>query len=161
MKNYLRIFVVAIISLSILLLTACSGGGNDNPTPPQNIAVTGVVLDRETLNLNPGDSRTLSATVSPSNATNKAVTWLSSNPAVAMVTNGLVTAIANGTTTIAVVTTDGGKMATCTVTVSSSNVPVTGVTLSIMGTLSLTPGNSYTLTATVSPSNATNQTVVW
>ena len=84
------------------------------------VSVTGVSLDSTSANLNVGDSKTLIATISPSNATNKAITWSSSNSSVATVSNGIVTAKAAGTAIITATTSDGGKTATSTVTVSSS-----------------------------------------
>ena len=82
------------------------------------VSVTGVSLDKTELSLTVGGTETLTATVVPANATNKAVTWTSSNPSVATVENGVVTAVSAGTATITVTTEDGAKTATCTVTVS-------------------------------------------
>ena len=83
----------------------------------RNISVTGVTLNKTTASLNIGETVTLTATVSPSTATNKNVTWSSNNTTVATVSNGVVTAKAAGTATITVKTADGSKTATCTVTV--------------------------------------------
>ena len=128
---------------------------------PASVSVTGVSLDKSSLSLDVGNTATLTATVSPSNATNKAVTWSSSNTSVATVsTSGVVTAKAAGSATITVKTDDGGKMATCKVTVSNATIPVTGVSIS-PASLSLTPGQTSKLTATISPSNATNTAVSW
>ena len=89
---------------------------------PQVIAVTGVTLDRQTLSMQPGNNVTLNANISPTDATDPSVTWVSSNPNVATVgANGLVTAKAAGTATITVKTVDGDFSATCAVTVASSN----------------------------------------
>lgn len=84
--------------------------------------VTGVSLSETTLSLKVGDTKTLTANVSPSDADDKSVTWTSSNATVATVSNGTVTAKAEGTTTITVTTTDGGFKATCTVTVETGGV---------------------------------------
>ena len=74
-----------------------------------------------------GDTQTLTATISPSNATNKSVTWSSSNTSVATVSSsGLVTAKAAGSTTITVKTNDGNKTATCAVTVKSRDLNGSG-----------------------------------
>lgn len=82
------------------------------------IAVTGVSLNMTSLTMSVGETKTLNATVSPADATDKRVTWSSSNTAVATVNeNGVVTAISTGTTVITVTTTDGSKTAQCTVTV--------------------------------------------
>ena len=89
-------------------------------TPP----VTGVTLDPTELSLFTGESQTLTATVVPDNATNKAVTWDSSNTEVATVnTNGTVKAVAPGTANITVKTVDGSHTATCAVTVTAPPEP--------------------------------------
>jgi uncharacterized protein YjdB len=121
------------------------------------VAVTGISLSPSSLTLNVGSSSTITATVSPLNATNTNVTWSSSDATVATVANGKITAVKAGTTTITAKTEDGNFTATCAVTVT---VPVTGVTLN-KSTLALTVGSNATLTATVAPSNATNQNVTW
>jgi uncharacterized protein (TIGR02145 family) len=125
-----------------------------------SIAVTGVSLSQATATLSIGGTVTLTATVQPVNATNQAVAWSSNNPAVATVTNGVVTAVAAGTATITVTTADGGKTATCDVTVAPATIPVTGVTLS-QTAANLNVGGTVTLIATVQPTNATNQAVAW
>lgn len=85
-----------------------------NPVP-----VTGVTLDKNTLVLFTGESATLTATVAPENATDKTVTWVSSNPAIVTVDgSGHVKAVAAGTANITVTTTDGNKTAVCAVTVT-------------------------------------------
>ena len=88
------------------------------PSTPTTVAVTGVTLNKTTAALEVGNSLTLTATVSPSNATNKTVTWTSSNTSVATVSNGKVTALKAGKSTITVTTADGSYKATCTVTVT-------------------------------------------
>lgn len=85
------------------------------------ISVTGIALDKSELSLSEGDRATLTATVTPSDATNQNVTWTSDNTAVATVSDaGLVTAIAVGTANITVTTEDGAYTATCAVTVSTA-----------------------------------------
>lgn len=85
-----------------------------NPVP-----VNGVTLDKNTLVLFTGESATLTATVAPENATDKTVTWVSSNPAIVTVDgSGHVKAVAAGTANITVTTTDGNKTAVCAVTVT-------------------------------------------
>lgn len=94
-----------------------------DPVGPQTpTAVSGVSLNETTATLDINDTLQLTATVSPSDATNKAVSWSSNNTSVAAVSNnGLVTAKAEGTATITVTTSDGGFTATCNITV---NAPV-------------------------------------
>ncbi|HTI07524.1 MAG TPA: alpha-amylase family glycosyl hydrolase [Puia sp.] len=87
------------------------------PTVP----VTGVTLSPTSATLNAGATTQLTATIAPANATNQAVTWTSANTAIATVSaSGLVTAVAAGTTTITVKTTDQAKTATATITVNPS-----------------------------------------
>lgn len=92
---------------------------NEPYTPPAIVHVTGISLDRKTATIKKGSILQLSATVTPSNADDKTVRWESSNTDVASVDdNGEVTAIAPGTATITVTTTDQRKTATCSVTVT-------------------------------------------
>lgn len=142
-------------------LTVNGGTLTDNVTGDVIYKVTGVSLDKTSLNLNPGKEGTLTATITPDNATNQNVTWESSDTKVVTVDNGLVTAVAEGTATITVTTADGGKTATCEVTVTPpAKTPVTSVTLD-KTRLTLDVGGSDTLTATVKPDNATNKAVTW
>ena len=125
------------------------------------VSVNGVSLDQTNLSLEEGKTATLTATVSPSSATNKTITWSSSNTSVATVSlSGVVTAMSAGSATITCTTEDGAKEAICVVTVSPATVSVTGVSLDNTS-LSLEEGKTATLTATVSPSNATNKAVTW
>jgi formylglycine-generating enzyme required for sulfatase activity len=88
------------------------------------IAVTGVSLNKTALPLYTGDTETLVATVAPANATNKAATWTSSAPAIATVSAvGQVSGVTAGTAAITVTTSDGGKTAFCTVTVTALALP--------------------------------------
>ena len=122
--------------------------------------VTGVTLDKTSAELTEGDELVLAATVSPANATNKNVTWISSDETVATVKDGKVTALKPGTVKITVKTSDGGKTAECQVTVVAKVYPVTGVTLD-KTSAELTEGDELVLAATVSPANATNKNVTW
>lgn len=83
------------------------------------ILVSAITLSAESLNLRPGETSQLTATVKPSDATNKTLTWSSSNPAVATISDdGTITAIEGGTTIITVKAADGSKISvTCSVTV--------------------------------------------
>ena len=82
-------------------------------------AVTGVTLNKSSLELAQGGSEKLVATVQPTNAANKNVTWSSNAPGVATVSsNGTVTGVSPGTAVITVTTAEGGFTATCSVTVT-------------------------------------------
>lgn len=86
--------------------------------PEETIAVTGITLDKQSIELTIGKSSDLTATVTPSNATNKNINWSSVDETIATVNNGTVTAKSAGTTYIIVSTKDGGFTASCRVTVS-------------------------------------------
>ena len=118
--------------------------------------VTSVTLDKTSASLKAGETLTLTATVKPDDATDKTVTWSTSDASVATVTNGVVVAVKVGTATITAKA--GGKTATCAVTVAATQV--TSITLD-KTTASLRAGESVTLTATVKPDDATDKTVTW
>ena len=123
--------------------------------------VTGVTLNKTILTLNKGATETLRATVSPSDALNKKVTWTSSNTSAVTVNNsGKVTAAAPGMSIVTVTTDDGSHTAVCFVTVTDRIVVVSSVKLN-KTSLTLEEGKTETLNATVSPSNALNKAVVW
>lgn len=125
------------------------------------VAVTGVTIDKDKLDLEPGEKAALTATVAPENATNRDVEWSSSDNKVATVdAKGVVTAVGPGTATITVKTKDGGKTAKVTVTVKAGTVAVTGVELE-RDYISLRVDESIRLTAIVKPENASNKAVTW
>ncbi len=126
---------------------------------PQDVPVTGVSVEPESLSLVVGETQTLTATVFLSNATNQSVSWSSNNEGVATVDdNGLVTAVAAGAATITVTTEEGPYTATCAVEV---RVPVTGVTLAPKELELVEGGATGFLTVTITPPNATNKSVTW
>ena len=129
------------------------------PVTAPVIAVSDVTLNLSAVTLTLGSSETLIPTVLPTNASNRSVSWRSSNTAVATVNvNGVVNALSMGTTTITVTTADGGHTATSDITVVP--IRVTGVMLNRNAT-TITIGSSETLTATLIPVNATNQNLMW
>ena len=144
-----------------------SYGGNfiikaftDNETT--TVDVEKVSLNKSATTLTEGESETLTATIAPSNATgDKTVKWSSSNAEVAAVdSNGKVTAKKAGTAVITA-TSSNRKTASCTVTVKQKEIAITGISLN-KSTTSITEGESETLTATITPSNATgDKTVKW
>lgn len=157
--------VVTAVSAGEAIITVTTEDGGKTATckvtvnAPQTVPVTGVTLDKAELTLEKGSTGTLKATVEPQNATNNTVTWSSSNPEVVTVANGTVTAVSAGTATITVTTADGNHKATCTVTVIPKTVQVSGI--QVQGSASVYVGGSTKLTATVTPTNATNQKVTW
>ena len=161
MKRFL-FFVSMMLALAVV---SCkkeepSGGGSSNTTP-QEVKVNSVALDKSSLSMTVGETAKLTATVSPSDAKNKNIKWSSSSDAVASVgSDGTVTAKGAGSATITCTTEDGGKTATCSVTVKAANVAVTGVTLD-KSSSDLKVGGTVKLTPTVAPADATNKTVKW
>lgn len=121
------------------------------------VPVANVTLDHTVLALFPGDTTALTATVEPDTATDKTVTWESSDPNVATVDqSGKVTAVAQGTATITA--TAGGKTATCTVTVTAKTYTVS-VTPSSIDFGSECPDYTQPDAKTVTITNTGNQTV--
>lgn len=125
----------------------------------KNVAVNGITLSSSNTTMQTGTSKQLTSTVKPLNATDKEVTWTSSDTSVATVTNGKITAVKAGTATITVTTKDGSYKATCKVTVKDP-VKVSDVKLN-QTSLTLTVGGSKTIVATVSPNDAANKSVTW
>ncbi|MGO5288738.1 Ig-like domain-containing protein [Pseudoscardovia suis] len=127
-----------------------------------DVAVSSVSVSPASLSLTVGNSQQLTATVSPSNATDKTVSWKSSDSSVATVSStGLVKAVKAGPATITV-SSSNGKTATASVVVKAAGtvtVPVSMV--SVTGSKTVAVGSTTRLSATVSPSNVTNRTVVW
>ena len=128
------------------------------------ISVTGVTVSPTAKTLAIGKTQQLTATIAPANATDKAVTYFSTNVNVATVSDtSLVKAIAAGTATITVKTSNGGKTATCTITVEATpgaTVPATGVTLDKTA-VTLEKGKTQKLVATVAPDTATDKSIKW
>lgn len=125
----------------------------------EEIPCTGLTLEPDILSFSGSGQQTIVATALPADTTDS-VTWLSSDKNVATVSNGIVTAVGNGDCTITA--TCGSQSASCSVNVSgiSTVVSVTGVTLD-KATASVDTGSTVMLTATIEPSNASNQNISW
>ncbi|MCM1543810.1 MAG: Ig-like domain-containing protein [Ruminococcus sp.] len=152
--------VVKGVKTGKAVITAKSKDGNFTAKCTVTVTqkATGVKLSASTIKVANGQSKTLTATVSPSDASNKKVTWKSSNTAIAKVnSSGVVTGVKAGTATITATTNDGGYSASCKVTIFNSS---SGVTLSA-NVLKIPKGETKILTATVLPESATNKTVTW
>ena len=122
------------------------------------IPVSSITLSQTSMDITVGQTSILIPTVKPDNATDKNVSWSSSNPAIASVDQGLVTGISAGTAMISAKA--GDKTATCFVSVSTSTIPVESISLNHT-TLSIPVGQTETLMATVLPATATDKTVYW
>ena len=138
--------------------------GGEGYVPVTGITVTGeggattITRDNGTL--------ALTATVTPANATNKSVTWSITNGTGQATINssGVVTAVADGTVTARATANDGsGIYGQLVITISGQVIPVTGITVTGAGgaTTITQDHGTLALTATVTPSNATNKTVTW
>ncbi len=127
-----------------------------------NVDVTGIVLSNADLLMEVGDKASLTAMVEPADATVTAVTWQTANPSIATVDeNGNVEAIGVGETIITVTSVSNPEItATCNVTVKSGIINVVGITLD-EHSKELEEGDDFTLTATITPSDATDKSVTW
>ena len=117
-----------ILSLTLPILFvmyACSPKEElpDKPSTPTDVKVTGVSLSQVSVSLSIDETFKLDAILSPANATDKSVTWSSSDPSVVAVSNGMIKGLKIGTATITVTTIDGGYTAVCLVTVKAAPEP--------------------------------------
>ena len=157
-----------ILGVSVLLamFSACEKQSDTIP-------VIGITLDPTSVELVDGESITITAIISPSDATNKHVMWSSSSPSIKVSNGGVTTSFkldaptflingkpALGHGTITATTEDGQKKAKCQVTVYAKTIAVSGIRLS-ESSLHLNKGDSRSLKATVQPDNATDKTVLW
>ena len=148
--------IVTAVKGGNAVITAKAGEKTATCSVKVTVPVQNITLDKTALTLAKGEKATLTATVSPADATDKTVTWSSTDPSVAQVDqNGVVSAIKGGSAVIKAQA--GGKSAVCGVTVTC---PVESVSLD-KTSLTLEVGQTFTLTATVYPSDATDKTVSW
>ena len=147
-----KFYALLFLSLAFLLFSfsACKKVGTEL------VDVVSISIDKTSIQLKVGETMTLSATVNPSNASDKTVTWYSSDASVATVEDGKVTAIKIGTATIKAKA--GDKTATCSITIVPTEV--FSITLD-KSSASLKVGETVTLIATVGPEDATDKTVTW
>ncbi len=145
-----RVFYLLSVVVCLLSLAACN----------ESVSVTAVELNKNELTLAEGASETLTAKVTPDNASDKTVTWVSSDTAVATVNgSGMVTAVAEGEATITATAADGsGHSDECLVRVGDG--AITAIELN-KATLGLILGNSETLEAIITPGYAADKTVTW
>jgi uncharacterized protein YjdB len=164
MKKYsiaIIIFIVLIV-LCVLLLFFDNNQNNpgDNTGSDDNtVEVNSIALDTISLVLIEGDSATIRETILPVNATNKTVTWESSDSSIATVDNGNVTGLTAGNAIITAKS-NNGKTATCEVIVKKPIIEVSEVILD-KESLSIKVGAKETLTATINPSDATDKSIEW
>lgn len=150
---------VNALSVGTTVIKASAGGKNDSCTITvisKTIGVSSITLDKSSLSLKIGEEYQLNATINPSNASEKNVSWSSASSSIATVNNGLVKGISAGETEITA--SCGGKKAVCKVKI----MPVEVESISLSKTeLELFVGDSETITATINPENATNKQITW
>ena len=145
-RSFFHLTVVIVLTVTIAACTA------DVTILPLN-----VTLSQTTATLAPGEELTLTSVVMPDGAAIKNLTWSSSDPTVAVVDNGIVTALNEGVAIITVTTNSGNKSANCKLLVA---YPVSGVEIGRVPAL-MTVGQNLKLTATVIPYDAPDKSVTW
>lgn len=124
------------------------------------IDVTEIRLDKENITIPVGSTCRLTATILPENATDKTLVWKSDDESVAIVDkDGLVTAVKGGSKTM-ITATSGEFSASCTVMIEKEVIPVEGITLD-KEIIEMAVGSSFRLNATITPSDATDKTIIW
>ena len=147
---------------AVVTVTTADGGKTASCTVTTPVDPTGLKLDKTSLVLAPGVSASISASVIPENATSRVVRWTSADPDIASVdAEGVVTALKEGSATIVATCAVGGAYAVCLVTVQGSVTHVASVTVAPSKVDSLSVGSSVTLSATISPANASNRDMTW
>lgn len=149
----MKVFRLLVLVHVLLLAVSCK---------PEAVAVsvTSVTLNATSLSMTEGESVALKAEVSPYNADNQNLTWTSSNTDMVTVSDGVVTAVAEGYATVTVKTEDGGKTASCAVSVKPKVITVKYVNLDI-NAVTLYPSEERRLMVTLYPDDAVDKTVVW
>jgi len=143
---------------SIITVTTVDGSKTATCKVTVPINVTGISLGKTVTTIKLGAKQSLPIKISPTNATNKSITWTSSMPSVANVDDkGKITGLSFGKTLITATTVDGNKVATCELSVG---IPVTKIALN-KKEVTINEREDETLIDTVTPINATNQNVIW
>ena len=163
MKHLFKVLTLFSVVSVVLMVSSCphknepepTPAPTPTPTPSTTISVTGVKLNHTQIYREQGESFILTATVEPANASNKTVTWTTSDGSIATVDNGTVTMTGSTvweSTTITATTEDGGKTATCTVTViqkpTASTADANGFVTISAGSMPLNSDGSYHVTLT-------------
>lgn len=134
-----------------------------NISPQETIPVENILLDKLTLELKKGETENINVSFYPENAANQNVLWSSEDTSIATVENGKITAVGEGYTIITCTSLDGDKKAYCYVNIASDieiSVPVTNITLD-KNFLEMEKKEKQTLTATITPDDASNKKVIW
>ena len=156
---------VKAVGEGTVILTATSEDGGK--TASCKVIVTGgkkhlenIALKTTTLEMKPGEGKTIYVEYNPSDVEDKVLYWTSNNEKVVTVREGYVKAVGEGTTTITATSRDGNKTATCKITVSDGTVKLQNIKLS-SSTEILKKGEQKTIYVTYNPSNVTDKTLYW
>lgn len=147
------LFIVSI--LFSICLWSCAGATDPTST---EIPVTDISFEKTDYVIEVGASEIVNVNILPDNATNKTVTWKSSDTTVATVNNGVIKGISKGCTTITVKC--GSITKTLNVTIVTKKIPVTGFSVS-PESKSIVIGDEFEISTTITPNNATDKTVSW
>jgi len=150
----MRTFKLISMALVAIMVSVCLSACGDDDDP----VVTNISLSQTAMTLTQGETGALTVNHTPAELNAPAYTWSSSNTAVATVSNGVITAVGDGTAIITVTAASLNLSASCTVTVN----PIIPSSITVSATsLSLFVGDNAQLTATVSPSNAKDKSFTW
>lgn len=159
MKKYIPAFVMlSAIGITLSCTPKEDPGKEDPHKQDPRVEVVEVTVSQDSATLEVGSGISLTASVIPPDATDRVITWSSSNAGVASVSGGYVLAVSDGKATITA--SAGGKSASCEVTVLPRNVEPTGVSFD-QTEITIYVGNTLQLSATVSPSDATDKSLSW
>lgn len=148
--------VIILLAASVLAVAGCKKFNTDTPIVPVN----GISLDYEDIVILKGNSETLTATIQPSNATYKSVTWTSSNPSCATVDGGRVVGVVRGSSNITAMSTDPNIKAVCKVTVVDEIVPVTSISIEPATIILKKDAESHAY-ARFTPNGTTQRRIEW
>ncbi len=156
MKPFSKLLLLSISVVALTWLYSCE--------KETHVNVQSVTLDKTELSMVIGDKQSIVPTILPDRASNKGVTWESSNPEIASIkgigNKGEVTSIKEGEAVITVITLDGNKTATCKVVVSPMIINIERITI-IESELLIGMGDKTKLEVIISPTNATNKNIIW
>ena len=151
---------VSLLFAIAMMMVSC-----DKPTPspddinePSLVEVESISLSQTSLSLTVGDIETLTAVVAPEDATDKTVTWSTSDASIVTVESGKITAVSSGIATVTAKA--GSKEANCTIVVKDIVVPVTSISLDLT-TLEMIVGETAEIITYVLPENATDVDIDW
>jgi len=150
--------------LGTTIITATASNGNKTTcrvTVVDTMSLNEIKLEKETITIKEMETEQLNIIFNPSNATNKKVTWKSSNPRIVTVdAKGVITGIKTGTATITAVSNDGGYVAICKVTVEEISKDIINIILD-KEKIDMLAGEKTTLNVTIEPDYADNQELIW